>query len=181
MNQREPVKAPAMELSRIYQTARSMTNAMDEIVWAINPSHDTLESLAAYFAEFVQDFLTPTGLKFNLEMPLGLPQWSISSEIRHNLFLAFKEALNNVVKHSSATEVLITLEVRAGGFVLSVEDNGRGFDVEAAVGEKPETGRRGRGNGLNNMRRRLGELGGVCTVTGRPGRGTRVAFEVTLH
>jgi signal transduction histidine kinase len=181
MNRLEPVKTPGIELSRIYQTARAMTNAMDEIVWAINPSHDTLESLAAYFAEFVQDFLTPTGLKFNLDMPLGLPQWSIASEIRHNLFLAFKEALNNVVKHSQATEVVITLEVRAGGFVLSVADNGRGFDTVELAGTKTESGRHGRGNGLNNMRRRLEELGGRCMVTSRPGGGTSVAFEVELH
>ena len=181
MNRLEPVKTPGIELSRIYQTARSMTNAMDEIVWAINPSHDTLESLAAYFAEFVQDFLAPTGLKFNLDMPIELPQWNISSEIRHNLFLAFKEALNNVVKHSQTTEVVITLEVRTGGFVLSVTDNGRGFDTMEPAGAKLESGRHGRGNGLNNMHRRLNELGGRCTVTSRPGGGTRVAFEVELH
>ncbi|HSY18050.1 MAG TPA: two-component regulator propeller domain-containing protein [Candidatus Acidoferrales bacterium] len=181
MNRIEPVKTPGTELSRIYQTARSMTNAMDEIVWAINPSHDTLESLAAYFAEFVQDFLSPTGLKFNLDMPLGLPQWNISSEVRHNLFLAFKEALNNVVKHSKATEVVITLEVRRGGFVLSVADNGCGFDAMEPAGSKLEPVRRVRGNGLNNMRRRLEELGGRCTVTSRPGGGTRVAFEVELQ
>jgi signal transduction histidine kinase/ligand-binding sensor domain-containing protein len=181
MNRLEPVKTPGIELSRIYQTARSMTNAMDEIVWAINPSHDTLESLAAYFAEFVQDFLTPTGLKFNLDMPLGLPQWSISSEVRHNLFLAFKEALNNVVKHSKATEVIIALEVRTGGFMLSVTDNGCGFDATEPAVAKSEPGRRSRGNGLNNMRRRLEELGGRCTVTSRPGGGTCVTFEVKLH
>ena len=180
MNRAEPVKAPTVELSRIYHTARSMTDAMDEIVWAINPSHDTLESLAAYFGEFVQDFLTPTGLKFNLDLPLVLPQWKISSEVRHNLFLAFKEALNNVVKHANATEVVVTLETQADGFVLSVKDNGCGFDGAEMPGAKSESGRRGRGNGLNNMRRRLEELGGRCTVASRPGNGTRVSFEVKL-
>ncbi len=170
MNKAEPAKQPTGELSRIYDTARSMTDTMDEIVWAINPSNDTLESLAAYFAEFVQEFLTPAGLLFRLDIPLALPRWNISSEVRHNLFLAFKEALNNVVKHSKATEVVVIIQVRDGGFVLSVEDNGSGFE--------PGSGRQG--NGLINMRRRLEELHGRCIIESQPGRGTRVAFELEL-
>jgi signal transduction histidine kinase len=175
MDKLEPVKLPATELSRIYHTARSMTDAMDEIVWAINPSHDTLDSLAAYFAEFVQEFLSPTGLKFNLDLPLVLPQWKISSEVRHNLFLAFKEALNNAVKHANATEVKVALETRERGFTLFVKDDGQGFDAAAR-----ESVVRGSGNGLTNMRRRLEELGGRCRIESRPGGGTCVYFEVDL-
>ena len=178
LNKPEPAKPPTTELSRIYETARLMTNAMDEIVWAINPSNDTLESLAAYFAEFVHEFLAPTGLRFNLDIPLALPRWNISSEIRHNLFLAFKEALNNVVKHSKATEVIISLEVRWNGFVLSVEDDGCGFNGEVMAGPESRGGRGG--NGLINMRRRLEELHGNCIIGSEPGRGTRVAFELEL-
>lgn len=174
LNKPESAKMPAAELSRIYDTARSMTNAMDEIVWAINPSHDSLESLAAYFAEFVQEFLTPAGLRFNLDIPLALPRWSISSEVRHNLFLAFKEALNNVVKHSQATEVIVALEVRDNGLVLSVQDNGRGFD---ANGSPP--GRQG--NGLRNMGLRMDEIHGRCVLESGPGRGARVAFELEMR
>jgi signal transduction histidine kinase/streptogramin lyase len=180
LNKLEPVKPPVVELSRIYNTARSMTNAMDEIVWAINPSNDTLENLAAYFAEFVQEFLTPLGLKFNLDMPLSLPEWNIPSEIRHNVFLAFKEALNNAVKHSGATEVTIVLKIREHGFMLIVEDNGRGFEMTAINGTKTGPGRNSGGNGLANMRSRLEELGGNCIVDSRPGSGTRVTLAVEL-
>ena len=180
LNKSEPVKSPMAELSRIYSTARSMTNAMDEIVWAINPSNDTLENLAAYFAEHVQEFLAPLGLKFNLDMPLTLPEWTIPSEIRHNLFLAFKEALNNVARHSNATEVVITLEIKGKGFVLSVQDNGRGFDATALAGAKDDAKRNGAGNGLINMRRRLEELGGYCVINSAPDSGTRVTLGVEL-
>jgi len=185
----EPPPPPAAELSRIYQTARAMTAAMDEIVWAINPAHDTLESLAAYFAGFVQEYLTPAGLKFNLDLPLTLPPLVISSEVRHNLFLAFKEALHNVVKHARATEVLVTLEIRPGGFVLSVRDNGQGFALADPVSDfrppssdlhPPPSVRPARGNGLKNMRQRLAELGGSCEIESIPGRGTRVSFQVHL-
>jgi signal transduction histidine kinase/ligand-binding sensor domain-containing protein len=179
MNKAESIKPTTTELSRIYDTARSMTNAMDEIVWAINPSNDTLESLAAYFAEFVQEFLAPAGLQFRLDIPLALPRWTISSEIRHNLFLAFKEALNNVVKHSHATEVIVALEIRGNSFILSVQDNGSGFDGDTVLAG--DYASRRHGNGLTNMRRRLEELHGQCTIDSRPGSGTRVAFEVKLE
>ena len=164
MNRLEPVKMPGTELSRIYQTARSMTNAMDEIVWAINPSHDTLESLAAYFAEFVQDFLTPTGMKFNLDMPLGLPQWKISSEVRHNLYPRLQGGVEQRGQTFSGDGGgRVAGQCGRTGFVLSVKDNGCGFDMlEPAV----NGWNRGvaRGNGLSNMRRRLEELGGRCAV-----------------
>ena len=180
LNKSEPIKAPMVELSRIYNTARSMTNAMDEIVWAINPSNDSLENLAAYFAEYVQEFLTPLGLKFNLDMPLSLPDWTVPSEIRHNVFLAFKEALNNVARHSKATEVMIALEIKGKGFTLSVRDNGCGFDAAALAGTKSRSKGNGAGNGLINMRRRLEELGGYCMINSNPGSGTQVTLQVEL-
>jgi signal transduction histidine kinase/ligand-binding sensor domain-containing protein len=181
LNKTATAPPPNSEVTRIYATARAMTNAMDEIVWAINPRHDSIESVAAYFAEFVEEFLSPTGLKFHLEIPLMLPPWTITAEVRHNLFLAFKEALNNVVKHSQASEVTVTLAVRPKGFVLSVEDNGRGFETGALAAVQTGPDRKTHGNGLANMRRRLEELGGRCTVDSVTGRGTRVSFEVDVH
>ena len=170
----------AAEVNRIYATARAMTRTMDEIVWAINPRHDSLDSVAVYFAEFVEEYLTAAGLKFRLEIPLDLPPRVITSELRHNLFLAFKEALNNAVKHARAGEVVVTLAVRENVFLLSVEDNGCGFDFSAATGNIPESRRTARGNGLENMRGRLAGLGGRCYIESVPGRGTRVYFEVNL-
>jgi signal transduction histidine kinase/ligand-binding sensor domain-containing protein len=189
LDKTQSILPPNSEVNRIYSTARAMTNAMDEIVWAINPRHDSLESVAAYFAEFVEEFLSPAGLKFRLEIPLTLPQWPVSAEVRHNLFLAFKEALNNALKHSKATEVVVALEVREKGFTLSVEDNGCGFETavlagnghsRAGEGNGRESARAGGGNGLINMRRRLEELGGRCTIDSLPGRGTRILFEVDV-
>jgi signal transduction histidine kinase len=178
LDKTQSILPPNSEVNRIYSTARAMTNAMDEIVWAINPRHDSLESVAAYFAEFVEEFLSPAGLKFRLEIPLMLPQWPVSAEVRHNLFLAFKEALNNALKHSKATEVVVALEVREKGFTLSVEDNGCGFETAVLAGNGHA--RAGGGNGLINMRRRLEELGGRCAIDSVPDRGTRIRFEVDV-
>ncbi|MDW8310092.1 MAG: two-component regulator propeller domain-containing protein, partial [Verrucomicrobiales bacterium] len=117
----------AEDLDRIYGTARELTRALDEIVWAVNPRHDTLDSLANYLGRFAQDYLRPAGVRCRLDIPVHLPPWPLTAEVRHNLFLAFKEALNNVLKHAAATEVRLTLALEPNGFRLTVEDNGRGF------------------------------------------------------
>ncbi len=108
----------AVQLDRIYETSRELTRAMDEIVWAVNPQHDTLDSLANYLGNFAQEYLAPLRIRCRLEVPLQLPHWPITAEMRHNIFLAFKEALHNIVKHSGATEVLVDLTTGADTFTL---------------------------------------------------------------
>jgi signal transduction histidine kinase len=164
----------AMQLDRIYETTRELTRAMDEIVWAVNPQHDTLDSLASYLGNFAQDYLMPLNIRCRLEMPLQLPHWPITAEARHNVFLAFKEALHNVVKHSGATEVSVFLATGPDAFTLIVRDNGKGFDP-SAVPQRP-----GRGNGLKNMTQRLEKIGGRCDVQSAPGAGAEVKFFVAV-
>ena len=84
---------------------------MGEIVWAVNPQHDTLDSLATYLQKFAQSFLQTANLRCRLDLPMELPSWTVNAEVRHNLYLAFKEALNNVVKHAAASEVRISLHL----------------------------------------------------------------------
>ena len=171
----------AAGLEKIYDTARELTRSMDEIVWAVSPRHDTLESLATYLEKFAHDWLATVGIRCRLDLPLQFPEWPLSSETRHNVFLAFKEALHNAVKHSGASEVLIRLALQEKSFELAVEDNGRGF----AVGEKAKSvssasGRAVAGNGLENMRRRLADIGGSCGIQSAPGAGAKITFTVRL-
>jgi signal transduction histidine kinase len=99
--------------------------------------------------------------------------------VRHKVFLAFKEALHNAVKHSGASEVLIRLAVMEESFVLSVADNGRGFAAcEKTKVVSPAQGRAAAGDGLGNMRRRLAAIGGSCEIQSVPGAGTKVVFLV---
>ena len=168
-------------LNQIYDTARDLTRAMDEIVWAVNPRHDTLEGLASYLEKFAQDLLAAAGIRCRLDMPMELPAWRLTADVRHNLFLAFKEALHNVVKHSAASETYIRLVAGATSFELVVEDNGRGFTPGA--GEKTASDVSHRllsGNGLENMARRLAEIRGHCHIQSAPGQGTKVIFTVPI-
>ena len=168
-----PIQAAA-QLDRIYDTSRELTRSMDEIVWAVNPQHDTLDSLASYLGNFAQEYLVSLNIRCRLDVPLHLPHWPITAEMRHNVFLAFKEALHNIVKHSAAHEVSVSLATDENGFTLAVRDNGRGFDP-ATVSTRP-----GRGNGLKNMQQRLQEIGGRCEIQSTPGDGAEIIFFVAV-
>lgn len=174
----EPQRTAAM-LSRIYTTAREVTRALDEIVWAVDPRHDTLDSLVAYMGKYAQDYLAAANIRCRLDAPVELPNWRITAETRHNLFLAFKEALNNVLKHAAATEVRVTLVMQAESFVLGIRDNGRGFDPVRP--RAPEPGRLVSGHGLHNMQQRLASIGGTCEIASEPGQGASVSFIVGMR
>jgi signal transduction histidine kinase len=169
----------AENLSQIRATTGELTRAMDEIVWAVNPRHDTLESLTNYISRFAPDFLGTAQIRCRLALPLEVPDLSVRSEVRHNLFLAFKETLHNAVRHSGANEVRVALQFVPGGFKLVVSDNGRGFDPKR-VGHNLETNRPAPGNGLRNLRTRLALINGRSEIRSAPGEGTSVVFFVPL-
>jgi signal transduction histidine kinase len=165
-------------LVRIYDTARELTRAMDEIVWAVNPRHDTVEGLANYLEKFALDFLGAAGVRCRLDFPEQYPLLPLTSEIRHNLFLAFKEALHNVVKHAGAPDAFIALRIGADFLELAVKDDGRGFEPGA---QAPIPDRLASGNGLENMRRRLHQIGGACEVQSATGKGTELVFRIPIR
>jgi len=174
----------AADVDRIYTTARELTRAMDEVVWAVNPQHDSLDSLVTYLGRFAQNFLSAAQIRCRLEVPDNLPVWALTAETRHNVFLALKEGLHNVVKHAGASEVRVSLELRPAGFVLVIVDNGRGFDWnclnELKARTVPDGGRVATGNGVPNMQRRLEEVGGRCEWITAPQEGTRVKLVIAV-
>jgi len=114
-----------------------------------------------------------------LDAPMRVPDLVVRSEIRHNLFLAFKEALNNAVKHSGASEVRVALEFGSESITLVVADNGSGFDPQAAA--VPKGDRLVSGYGIANIRTRLEQVGGRMEMQTKKGEGTRVVFVVSIH
>jgi signal transduction histidine kinase len=165
-------------LDRIFTTVRELTRAMDEIVWAVNPRHDRLDSLAGYLSRFAYEYLSVAEIRCRLDLPLHLPTLLVTAEVRHNLFLAFKEALHNIIKHAAAKEVRVELRLEAAQLALQVTDDGRGFDTATQVDGHVAAGRIACGNGLANMERRLVEIGGTCKIRSERGRGTTVTFTV---
>jgi signal transduction histidine kinase/ligand-binding sensor domain-containing protein len=177
---REPVQAGS-HLERISDSARQLTRAMDEIVWAVDPQHDTFAGMMDYISAFAEDFLRTAGIRCRMDLPTALPEARVDAELRYNLFLALKEALNNVVKHARASEVWLRLRLDAKSFTLIIEDNGQGF--QAATGDTTAIGadRLSSGSGLSNLRKRLAAIGGRCLVRSTPNRGTRVEMTLALN
>jgi signal transduction histidine kinase/ligand-binding sensor domain-containing protein len=160
----EPVRA-AQRLDTISATARQAIKSLDEIVWAVNPRNDTLAHLIDYAGQFALDYLRVADIRCRLDFPEQPPARELSTDLRHNLFLVIKEALNNIVKHAQATEVWLRAKTSDQALEMVVEDNGRGFE------RAPDDSR---ADGLRNMRQRLADIGGECRIESRPGAGTKV-------
>jgi signal transduction histidine kinase/ligand-binding sensor domain-containing protein len=143
-------------LDEIYSTTTSITRSINEIVWAIDTRHDNLESMVSYFDSYAQRFLTVAKIRYRLRAPAAIPAIHVSSRVRHDLFLAFKETLNNCAKYSAATEVLVQIALDARALTITVTDDGRGITPGAAPG--------GGGQGLANLVLRLAAIGGAATI-----------------
>jgi signal transduction histidine kinase len=167
-----PAEESRQLAKEISARARELVTGMDEIVWAINPRNDTVRSAAAYFSQFGQRLLKPAGIRVRLDIEPDLPELLLSSEQRHNLFLGFKEALNNAIKHARASEVRLSVRMRDDVLTVTVQDNGSGF----APGVSPLAA-----DGLINMRERMTRIGGHCEITSEPNRGTRLVFQLPLN
>src|SRR5579859_1930550 len=158
-------------LEQAREKARDMVTALDEIVWAMNPKHDSLASLVSYFCLYADRFLGLASIAWRLESMPGTPDPMVDSRHRHQLFLAFKEALTNVVRHAGASEVRLSIQAEQGQVRLSVTDNGRGFSPGIHTEEM---------DGVANMRARIEKLGGRFEIASEAGRGTTVRFYMPL-
>ena len=156
---------------QISQTARETTRSLDEIVWVVNPANDTLDGLVNYAGKYAQEYLALAGLRCRAHFPAQLPAMTIPPEVRHNVFLAFKEAIHNIVKHAQATEARIRLRLEPGRFILEVEDNGRG------MGNQPAPQNR---NGLRNMKKRMDDIHGDFSISGGADGGTVVRLKIPI-
>jgi ligand-binding sensor domain-containing protein/signal transduction histidine kinase len=164
------VEAHARQIS---QTARDTTRTLDEIVWTVNPSNDTLEGLANYICKYAQDYLGVAEIRYRLEVPPNLPAAPIPPEVRHNVFLAAKEAVTNIVRHAHATSAWIRLKLEPAHFTLEIADDGRGL---AGMDEQRAATR----NGLRNMRRRMEDVGGGFEMGPAPEGGLQIRLTVPV-
>jgi len=160
----KPNEAPTYVRDIALRTA-DLIDMVSEIVWAMNPLNDTLDNLLAHIRRHAVGFLDLAGIRCTVEMPGELPSHPVAGRDRRNVLLVVKEALHNVVKHSRATEVRLTISFSTGFVEIGIHDNGIGMHSMEQPGHE---------HGLANMRRRIGEMGGDCTVSSEPGLGTRV-------
>jgi signal transduction histidine kinase len=155
---------------QISQMSRELVSALYQTVWAVNPENDNLDALGNYICQMVNQLCDRAQFRCRFHI-VDLPrEIQVSSQIRHNISMAVKEAVHNVIKHARVSEVEIDVEYSANLLAVSIHDNGCGFEP---AGHVP-------GNGLDNMKRRLADIGGRCSIESCPGRGTTVRLCLTI-
>jgi signal transduction histidine kinase len=166
----DQVEAHAVRLS---QSADQTVRALEEIVWAVRPGSDSLQSLVDYITHFANELFEGTPTRCRLDLPQDLPALPLPPDFRHNIFLIVKEALTNALKHAAAKEIHVQAKVSINLLEICIQDDGTGFIPATPKAE-------GKQHGLTNMQRRAEEMGGKLTWECSPGKGTAVRLAVPL-
>jgi signal transduction histidine kinase len=148
-----------------------------DVIWSAQPSNDSLESLSLRVCQFAENLLALAHTQCRFDLPSPFPAISLLSPVRQQILYAAKEALNNVARHASATEVRISLVVEPSAFTLAIADNGCGFDVS---NREPQITNPIASHGLENMRERIEIIGGQFNLDSHPGHGTLVQMHLSL-
>jgi len=164
-------KQVEIHAGKIAQAANQTVRALEEIVWAVRPGSDTLQSLVDYLVHFAGELFEGNVIRCRLDLPRDLPTRTLHPDVRHNIFLIVKEALTNVLKHSGGTVVHLQIQTDDGQLKIVIADDGHGFDPGETKTDREH-------NGLNNMHRRADSVSGQLQVVSTHGAGTQVTLLV---
>ncbi|WP_295651282.1 triple tyrosine motif-containing protein [uncultured Mucilaginibacter sp.] len=164
LREQAPAEKTREIISHISHYSRSMLDAMDDIIWAVNPQNDHFNDLAVRMREFAIPLLEAGNINFEINIPEDILNTRVKMEARKNIFLIFKESINNILKHSGCSSMKVSVNKLGNKIELAISDNGKGFEVET-----PNTR-----NGLKNMHKRVAELKGTLSIKSAPGEGTEV-------
>jgi ligand-binding sensor domain-containing protein/signal transduction histidine kinase len=159
---------PARQLSHIARISRESVDSISDIVWAINPQRDWLVDLIGRMRRLAGEVFAARNVEFRFDAPPPERDIRLGTDVRRQVFLIFKEGINNMVRHSGCTRVDITVTAEGGWLMLKLSDNGRGFDTAA----------KSSGHGLMSMRKRAEALGGQLDIASKIGEGTTITLRV---
>ena len=171
-----PVAAP---LAQIAETSRDCVDSMSDIVWAVNPQRDYLSDLTHRMRRFAEDLLDAKDIEFTIRSTADETNIRLGSDLRREVYLIFKECVNNLVKHSDCRNAELSFSIDGPWLTVAISDDGKGFKA-------PEQGNNGRsagmgGHGLTSMQRRARALGGSLKIDSEIGRGTTVTLKVPIR
>jgi signal transduction histidine kinase len=158
------------QLEKIQKNSGRMMESMGDIVWAISPANDSMENLQAKMKEFLAEILEPLNISYSLTGMTHLKKVRFDIEKRKDIYLVFKEAVNNAAKYSGCTDIIVNIHESNGEMLLQVTDNGRGFDRHAIR----------EGNGLRNMQQRAASIGGSLDIATTAGEGTTITLHIPI-
>lgn len=166
-----PDAAPILE--QIGKSAQSTVESISDLIWSVKPHPDFLNDMADRLREYAGKVLESQNIEYQIDIPRNLPILDLEIEERRNIYLLFKEAINNAVKHSKCTDLKIAFQASESQVSLVVADNGIGFDLGPTL-------EKGIGQGLGNMKKRARDIGGELSINSEPGKGTEVSFVLQL-
>ena len=157
---------------KIINQSKEVVSGLSTIVWAINPKYDNLQSMLGFMRNYISDFFEGQEIRYSIDFPAADDRISINPELKRNLFLVLKESLNNIVKHSKATEVTIRFVTAQRKYRFEIIDNGTGVDV---LKDKTFS------NGLISMKKRMEEIKGLFDLSSEIGKGTTIELSGALY
>ncbi|MDO9255123.1 MAG: triple tyrosine motif-containing protein [Bacteroidales bacterium] len=163
-----PVKAKET-LDKIAVSSRDLVDNLQDIIWVLNPQNDTVESLSSYIREYGLKYFEPLSVQLEFDYPELFSNRHLSEEQRRNIFLTVKESFNNIAKYAWCNKVIVEIEETSTGILLSIKDDGKGFDVNKV---------RLFANGLKNMQHRIEQVGGSYSISSEPGNGTLTEIKI---
>lgn len=155
-------------LEKVSEVTKDIISTFNEIVWSVSPQNDTLENLAEFIGQYAVDYLSKVQIRCRLDIPAQIPNIEAPAEIRHSVFLAVKEALNNAVKYADTKEVHIKVGINDSITTVTIQDFGKGFDLSETNKFR---------NGLRNMKSRMKNIGGNFQIESQTGVGTKIIFQ----
>jgi len=157
-------------IGKIGSNARNMLESMDDIIWAVNPANDKFQNLGLRIREYAIPLLESKGIKFKIQFSDQLTLLPLPMDIRRNIYLIAKEAVNNLVKYSGCGDADIQFQEQYPNLLMTICDNGKGFDLLAPNSR----------NGLKNMRRRADQIKAILEIDSGLGSGTRISLQVRI-
>jgi len=158
-------------VDRIMEDVRQISGSLDDIVWNISPKNDSLSSLIARMTRYASELFEAKQIAFKFDIPSQLENVKLSMEQRRNIYLIFKESVNNLAKYSKCSEALISIRMDKGNVYLLIKDNGVGFDPNAPTDR----------NGIRNLKDRARSLKGLIDVQSDLGKGTAISLEFPVE
>jgi signal transduction histidine kinase len=157
-------------INKISRDSRMTLDAMDDIIWSVNPGNDSLQIVILRLKEFANPLLEAQEIEREFKIPTDTENVVVGMIPRRNLYLIAKEAINNAAKYAQASKVVVEIQKQANELIMTVEDNGKGFDTEVPSAR----------NGLKNMEKRAKEIGGILTISSVIDKGTTVQLHLPI-
>jgi signal transduction histidine kinase/ligand-binding sensor domain-containing protein len=158
-------------LGKISDYTQTSMEAMNDIVWMINPRNDRFENIMVCMRMLASELFEATNYRLHMNLDESLNDMKLNMDARKNFYLIFKEAINNIAKYAKGSEVWIDMKQKGNMVILTLKDNGKGFDTS-----KPQ-----QGNGLHNLKNRASQLKGDINIHSRQGEGTSLELKFPVH